>query len=337
MPELRKDPVTGHWVIIRTERPHRPEEFRPPAPPIATAAPCALCEGHEQATPPELLAYRASGDGRANGPGWRVRVVPNKFPTLRVEGELERRGQGLYDLMNGVGAHELVVESPRHGDTLRVLAPAALEDVAHAFQERIIDLRRDTRFRSVVVFKPSRPTALSHPHSQLLATPTVPADLRLELLSARSYVDYRERCLFCDMLQQECDDKTRVVAESEHVVALVPFAARTPFETWLLPRRHLASYEHVTAGERRDLARVLGTVLQRIHALVGDAPVGFVLHSAPFGEGDVSFFHWHLELVPSVAIPDFQPEGSGFSVNPLPPEDAARYLRSTQDFVLGRG
>jgi len=156
MPELRKDPVTGQWVIIRTERPHRPEDFRPPAPPPPTPAPCALCEGHEQATPPELLAYRAGGDGRANGPGWRVRVVPNKFPTLRVEGELERRGHGLYDLMNGVGAHELVVESPRHDDTLRDLPLAALEDVAHAFQERIIDLRRDTRFRSVVVFKPSR-------------------------------------------------------------------------------------------------------------------------------------------------------------------------------------
>jgi UDPglucose--hexose-1-phosphate uridylyltransferase len=330
MPELRKDPVTGQWVIIRTERPHRPEDFRSPAPTVATPAPCALCEGHEQATPPELLAYRASGEDRPNGPGWRVRVVPNKFPTLRVEGELERRGHGLYDLMNGVGAHELVVESPRHSDTLRMLSAAALEDVAHAYQERIVDLRRDTRFRSVLVFKPSRPGgALSHPHSQLLATPTVPADLRLELLNARSYVEYRERCLFCDILQQESDEEHRLVAESEHVVAIVPFAARTPFETWLLPRRHLASYEHVTAPERRDLARVLGTVLQRMHALVADAPVGFALHSAPFGEGDVSFFHWHWELTPAVAIPDFLPEGSGFPVNPLPPEDAARFLRGT--------
>ncbi len=330
MPELRKDPVTGQWVIIRTERPYRPEEFRPLASPVVTSAPCALCEGHEQATPPELLAYRTSGEGRPNGPGWRVRVVPNKFPTLRVEGELERRGHGLYDLMNGVGAHELVVESPRHTDALRSLPQAALEDVAHAYQERIIDLRRDTRFRSVVVFKPGRAMgAFSHPHTQLLATPTVPGDLRLELLNARSYVDYRERCLFCDILQQESDEEHRIVAESENVVAIVPFAARTPFETWLLPRRHLASYEHVTAAERRDVARVLGTVLQRMHAIVGDAPVGFVLHSAPFGEGDVSFFHWHWELTPAVAIPDFQPEGSGFPVNPLPPEDAARFLRGT--------
>ena len=328
MPELRKDPVTGQWVIIRTERPHRPEDFRPPDAPPPTTAPCALCEGHEDATPPELLAYRTGGDGRPNGPGWRVRVVPNRFPSLRVEGELERRGQGLYDLMNGVGAHELVIESPRHADTLRTLPPAALEDVVHAYQERIVDLRRDTRFRSVVVFKPIRALGgVSHPHSQLLATPTVPADLRLELLNARSYVDYRERCLFCDILRQESDDQRRVVAESEHVVAIVPFAARTPFATWLLPRRHLASYEHVTAAERRDLARVLGTVLERMHALVPDAPVGHVLHSAPFGEGDVSFFHWHWELAPAVAIPGVEPDGSGFAVNPLPPEDAARFLR----------
>jgi UDPglucose--hexose-1-phosphate uridylyltransferase len=260
-----------------------------------------------------------------------VRVVPNRFPTVRVEGELERRGHGLYDLMNGVGAHELVIESARHGDGLRTLSLAALEDVVHAYQERMRDLRRDTRFRSVVVFKPRRATAspaLDHPHSQVLATPTVPADLRVELVQARSYFDYRERCLFCDILQQEADEGRRVVLESEHLLAIVPFAARTPFEIWLVPRRHLPSYEDVTAAERRDLARVLKGVLQRLHALLADASVGFVFHSAPFGEGDVSFFHWHVEVTPAVVIPDAVPEGSGFQVNPLPPEDAAQYLRA---------
>jgi len=328
MPELRKDPVTGQWVIIRTERPHGPEDFRP-LPAAHEPGPCVLCEDHEHETPPELLAY---SDGKPNGPGWRVRVVPNRFPTLRVEGELERRGHGLYDLMNGVGAHEIVVESARHDDVLAGLPFAALEHVVHAFQERMLDLRRDTRFKSVVVFKALRGApgpALGHSHSQILATPTVAPDLAGELVHARSYFEYRERCLFCDILQQEADQGSRIVVESEHMVALVPFAARTPFEIWILPRRHLPGYEHVTAAERRDLARTLSAVLQRVQALLAGAPVRFVLHSAPFGEHDHSYFHWHLEITPAVSVPGFHPEGSGFPVNPLLPEDAARFLRGT--------
>jgi UDPglucose--hexose-1-phosphate uridylyltransferase len=333
MPELRKDPTVGRWVIIATERVRRPSDFVLPRV-ERRGGPCALCAGRERETPPEVLAYRADAHAAPDTPGWRVRVVPNKFPALRIEGPLERRGHGLYDVMNGVGAHEVIVESPAHDASLAHLAPDAVEEVLVAYRDRIVDLKRDERFRSVLVFKNHGPQAgasLEHPHSQLIATPIVPLVVADELRSARTYHDYRERCLFCDILQQESDEENRVVAESEHVVAIVPFAARTPFETWLLPRRHLASYEHVTAGERRDLARILCTVLQRIHGLVGEAPVGFVLHSAPFGEGDVSFFHWHWELTPAVAIPDFQPEGSGFPVNPLPPEDAARLLRGTRE------
>jgi len=332
MPELRKDPVSGQWVIVRTERPYRPEDFRPVAM-LRAHASCALCEGNEQETPPELLGYRPGGDGRPNGPGWRVRVVPNKFPSLRIEGDLERRGHGVYDLMNGVGAHELIVESPRHGDSLATLSIAALEDVVHAVQERMLDLRRDTRFRSIVVFRSTREGALApveHPHSEILATPTVPPDLGHELVHARTYFDYRERCLFCDILQQEGDEARRVVVESDHVVALVPFAARTPFEVWILPRRHVPGYEQVTGAERRDLARVLKRVAQRVHGLLDAPQMASVLHSAPFGDGDVSFFHWHLELTPRVVAPGFLATGSGFPVNPLPPEDAAQFLRGTE-------
>jgi len=288
-----------------------------------------LCAGREAEMPPELLVYPARDDGRPGARGWGVRVVPHKFPTLRVEGDLERRGHGLYDLMNGVGAHEVIIESPRHDESLAALPVAALEDVLQAYQQRILDLRRDPRLRSAVVFKSAGPTGGAppdHSHSQLLATPTVAPDLSLEMQHARSYFEYRERCLFCDILQQEIDEGLRIVVESDLVVALVPFAARTPFETWLLPRRHLASYEHVSAADRRDLARVFKTVLHRMQVLLAGAPVAFVLHSAPFGEADAPYFHWHIEITPSVATPTFRSGGSGFPVNLLPPEDAARFL-----------
>ena len=330
MPELRKDPVAGEWVIIGTERPRRPEDFRS-APVPRQPGPCILCGGNESETPPEVLAYRA-GDGAPNGAGWRVRVVPSKFPTLRIEGDLERRGHGLYDLMNGVGAHELVVESPRHDVSLAALPLAVVEDVVHAFQERMLDLRRDTRFRSIVVYKPGDGGGgppFDHPHSQILATPTPPPDLQRELVQARAYHEYRERCLLCDILQQETDEGQRLVVESEHVLGFVPFAARTPFETWLVPRRHLAAYEDVTAAERRDLARTLATVVQRMHVLLPQAPVGFVLHSAPFGDGDAAFFHWHLEVTAHVTALASHGIESGFPTNPLLPEDAARFLRDS--------
>jgi UDPglucose--hexose-1-phosphate uridylyltransferase len=327
VPELRKDPVTGLWVIVGTERPCVPADLRA-EPPAADVGPCPFCAGHEHETPPEVLAYRPGSDAGENGPGWRVRVVPNKFPALRIEGDIERRGHGLYDLMNGVGAHELVIESPRHDDDLTRLSLAAVEDVVHAFQERMNDLRRDARFRAIVAFKPTLGgPGRGHPHSEVLATPTVPPDLQRELGHARSYFEYRERCLFCDILSQELDEGTRIVVESDHVVALAPFASPAPFAVWLLPRRHLPGYESVHLAERRDLARVLRTVLQRLRALLARTPIAFVLHSAPFGVGDVGHFHWHVEVLPRTTAAGRSADGSGFPVNPLPPEDAAQMLR----------
>jgi UDPglucose--hexose-1-phosphate uridylyltransferase len=170
---------------------------------------------------------------------------------------------------------------------------------------------------------------LDHPHTHLLATAIVPPDLATELAHARAYHDYRERCLFCDILKQEADEDARVVLELDHALAIVPFAARTPFECWILPRRHLHAFEHATALERRDLARALKGVVERLHALLPGTPVAFVLHSAPFGDEHGAAYHWHVEMTPAVAVPGFQPDGSGLVVNPLPPEDAARFLRGS--------
>src|SRR5262245_20516807 len=244
MPELRKDPTVGRWVTVETERVRRPRDFVRPRTP-RSGGPCAFCPGHERETPPEIFAYRDPADAPANTPGWRVRVVPSKFPALRVEGRLERRGDGLYDVMNGRGAHEVVIESPDHDQTLATLPTTAVEEVVRAYRERILDLRRDERLRSVLIFRNDGLESgadQEHPHSQVLATPVVPLAVSDELLHARAYYNYRERCLFCDIVRQELDQGTRLVVDSPQVVAFAPFAARFPFETWVLPRNHAAAF-----------------------------------------------------------------------------------------------
>ncbi|HZP43827.1 MAG TPA: galactose-1-phosphate uridylyltransferase [Candidatus Binatia bacterium] len=332
MPELRKDPVVGRWVVVSTERVRRPTDFPRRAEP-PPAGPCAFCPGREHETPPEVLAYR-DAPGAPDGPGWRVRVVPNKFPALRIEGELERRGRGIYDLMNGIGASEVVVDSPDHALDLDRLPVEAVAAVLAAYRDRIADLRRDERFRYVIVFKNHGAEAgatLSHPHSQLFATPVVPLTVADELHNARAYHGYKERCLFCDILRQELEERVRIVAEGEQVVAFAPFAARFPFETWLLPRRHAAGFERIQPHELADLAAVLRTVLRRLVQALGEQPYNFWLHSAPFDGTESPSYHWHFEVIPRLSRGAGLEWGSGMHVNPVPPEDAARILRDARD------
>lgn len=323
----------GQWVIVQTERVRRPADFHRPAPAPSTG-PCAFCAGEEHQTPPELFAVRSGPEPERDGPGWRVRVVPSRFPALRVEGDLGRRGHGLYDVTNGIGAHEVVVEAPEHDRTLASLPLPALEEVVAAWRERIVDLRRDARFRSILVVRSHRTATggvRAHPHSVLLATPMLPLAISEELSQARAYYDYRERCPFCDVLYQELADGTRLVAASDHVVAFTPFAGRLPFEVWILPRRHGATFERSTDAVRRDVACVLRIVARKLERVLADPPFTLVLHTAPAGETDSPYYHWHLELRPAVGPASGSVDEAGFHVNVMPPEDAARYLRDVPD------
>jgi UDPglucose--hexose-1-phosphate uridylyltransferase len=331
MPELRKDPVVGRWVIISTERSRRPTSFVPVQHETKPHF-CPFCAGNEDRTPPEVFAYRPGG-GAANGPGWTVRVVPNKFPALQVEGTLDRRGEGLYDKMNGIGAHEVVIETPEHDKDFADLPVEHIEQVLNAYRERAMDLHRDKRLRYVLIFKNHGAGAgatLEHPHTQLIATPIIPKILQEELDGARRYFELKERCVFCDIVQQETaeNDGRRVVSMTERFVVVEPFAPRFPFETWILPRQHDASFPVLTdIGELRDLAITLKDTLQRLNRALDRPPFNFVIHTAPVSEGDLEYYHWHLEIMPSLSrVAGFE-IGSGFYINPTPPEDAAQYLR----------
>ena len=331
MPELRKDPVVGRWVIISTERSRRPTNFTP-VEMENNATGCPFCPGNEDNTPPEVLAFR-DADGRPNGPGWSVRVVPNKFPALQIEGTLDRRGEGLYDKMNGVGAHEVVIETPDHAMDLAELPVEHIQLVLEAYRLRALDLHRDRRFRYVMIFKNHGAQAgatLEHTHTQLIATPIIPKMVQEELDGARRYYELKERCVFCDIVHQETDamNGRRVVSTSERFIAIEPFAPRFPFETWILPREHDASFQNVTdAGEFADLARILKDTLARLNIALDHPPFNFVIHTSPVSDGELEYYHWHLEIIPSLSrVAGFE-IGSGFHINPTPPEDAAQYLR----------
>jgi UDPglucose--hexose-1-phosphate uridylyltransferase len=329
VPELRKDPVVGRWVIISTERARRPSDFAPAPVTKSAGTLCPFCPGEESRTPSELFAVRPRGSA-PNTPGWTMRVVPNKFPALRIEGELEPSGEGLYDRTTGVGAHEVIIETPDHAASLATLAPERVADVLGAYRERILDLRKDARLQYVMVFKNHGETAgasLEHSHSQLIATPIVPIMVEEELEGAERHFRLKKRCIWCDIIRQERRGEGRIILELDGFVALAPFAPRFPFETWILPSPHRSSFEDTDPGEILALARLLGEILRRMGKVLGDPPYNFMLHSAPLRTAGLDHFHWHLEIIPKLTrVAGFE-WGTGFFINPTPPEEAVRYLR----------
>lgn len=292
-------------------------------------------------TPPEILAVRKE-DTSADGPGWSVRVVPNKYPALGIEGDLDRRGLGIFDTMNGVGAHEVIIESPDHDIPLSELSDQHVERILLTWQDRIRDLRKDERFRYILVFKNhgmSAGASLAHPHTQLIATPVTPLNVARELESCRVHFNAKERCLYCDIIAQELAIGDRIVHIDEKYVVMTPFASRFPFETLIAPLHHQHDFTSVAPEDMSSLARTLKATLQKLKISLNDPPYNFVLHNSPSTESiyprrpgyweTLKYdFHWHIEVIPSLTkVAGFE-WGTGFYINPTTPEDAAEYLRN---------
>ena len=319
-------------MIVATERARRPSDFSRERVPLPAAKICPFDPGNEQKTAPEVLAYRRNG--AANQPGWSVRVVPNKFPVLGIEGDLNRQGEGMYDKMNGIGAHEVVIESPEHRCTLAELPENQIEEVMWAYRDRINDLKRDRRFRYIVIFRnhgESAGATLEHPHSQLIALPIVPDFVREEIDGAKQHFAAKERCVFCDIIRQEVTAGKRIIHENADVVALAPYAPRFPFETWLLPRTHYARFEDTPRQVFESLARMLKTLLMRMNKALESPDYNLIIHNSPFSETQANdYYHWHLELMPKLTRTAGFEWGTGFYINPTSPEEAAQVLRSAK-------
>jgi UDPglucose--hexose-1-phosphate uridylyltransferase len=359
-PELRKDPITGRWVIIssaRARRPEAPTPRREEESPEARAR-CPFCYGHEEQTPPEIYAIRNDGES-ANSPGWLTRVVPNKFPAFGIFSEINLRRVGMFQMATGYGAHEVAVESPEHDVYLEQQPVEQIARIVSTWHERHLDLERDEKLRYVLIFKNHGKAAgasLTHPHAQIIATTVVPDVLKAKLRLAKEHYERGEGCIWCRQLDQifyyenrifnpdgsvlvEILQRDRVVAENEKFLAYIPFAARMPYEIHILPKTHQHSFIQTTPDERVELAKILKTVLMKVNKMLGNPPYNFYIHSTPNlnvrpRSGDYSTiredFHWHIEILVRTTIWAGFEQGSGMYINPLNPTDAARYLAETE-------
>lgn len=345
MPEFRQDLISGQWVIIATDRAKRPETFAcKGAKEIDRAAlpaykkNCPLCPGNEVMTPPEVLVLTgAAGAHRAPGSaGWRVRVVRNKFPALEPEEKAEGKPSAFprpdeaYRAVPGYGIHEVIVETPEHNRHPAVWAPEQMALVTEAYYQRLAALEEFPRLRYIQLFRNHGPEAgasIEHPHSQLLALPFVPERAGRELERAHRYYLEHERCPYCLLLEQEGRLNKRIVAENELFTAFMPYASRFPFETWLMPRLHQASFLEQGRAERAAFAALLGEILSRLARALDDPPYNYYLHSAPVRSSELPHFHWHLELVPKLTTAAGFEMGSDVFINTTLPEEAAAFIR----------
>ncbi|MFA5089642.1 MAG: galactose-1-phosphate uridylyltransferase [Candidatus Omnitrophota bacterium] len=333
MAELRRDPVVGRWVIVDTDHPNKPEDFEYEQY-IQKGGNCPFCYGNESQTPPEIEAFRSHGTAR-NTPGWQVRVVPNKFPALQIEGELDRRGMGIYDMSNGIGAHEVLIETPYHAKDISDLLNQEVENYLRMCCRRGIDLVKDRRFKYIMVFRnygSAAGASLEHPHTQIIALPMVPKNVAEEIKGAEDYFEYRERCIFCDMIRQETQEKERVILENKHFLSFCPFVSRFPFEIWIIPKKHSGYFCHTPDEAIPDLASILKETIAKVKKVFVNLSYNFIIHSSPInGDGDVEYYHWHIEFMPKLMrVAGFE-WGTGFYIDPTSPELAAKYLKAIKE------
>jgi UDPglucose--hexose-1-phosphate uridylyltransferase len=327
MPELRLNLITREWVIIATERAKRPDEFKQKSfkkniPPFDET--CPFCPGNEHRTPGEIMRY-------PEGNNWKARVVPNKFPALSHDDKRERMNDGLKHLVTGAGIHEVIVESPLHNSCLALMSLEDITDIIRTYRTRFDEIYQDPRIEHVIIFKNhgnAAGTSLVHPHSQIIGTPVTPIVVRNRIEEGIRYFDNTGECLICATLNDELSDARRIIFASEHFVTFIPYAALSPFHTWIFPRRHCASFGTITEEESADLALNLKTLFTKFYNGLEDPDYNYVIRSEHPKECDSEYFHWYLSIVPRIVQTAGFELGSGMYINTSVPEKSAEFLRN---------
>jgi len=350
MPELRRDPILDRYVIIAENRAARPGAFaagvdagwavptiaKSAEPLVGTAHPtCPFCPGNERETPHEVFSLRDTAS-EPDQPGWRVRVVPNKYPALESEMESRRhRGTDVprspfFQASPATGVHEVIVDTPRHVTTVGELSDTEFSEVLSVVRSRLLALRQDPRLKYALVFKNvgrAGGASIEHLHAQLMATDRVPPLVADELRSASVFFNEFRQCLFCRMIETEREQGIRVVAESAAFIAFCPYASRFAYEMWILPKGHASHFESTAMEEIADLASFARRAIDTIERLSRPTAYNFFLHSSPFDSVAIEHYHWHIEVVPRLTITAGYEWGSGCAINPVSPETAAAALR----------
>ncbi|EKE02146.1 MAG: hypothetical protein ACD_20C00419G0009 [uncultured bacterium] len=337
MPEMRRDPITKNWVIIATERAKRPEKpsFTKDVKEedIAHEKNCFFCSGNETSTPPEVLAYRHY-NSKPDGPGWNMRVVPNKFAALNLEQEFHIKQDNPLQINSyATGSAEVVIESPHHTKDLSQLRIDQIADVLRAYKDRYITLSQENSIKYILMFRNhgiNAGTSISHPHSQIIATPVIPLKISEEFTGANDYFESTSRCVYCDMIKMETKERSRIIYENEHFISFAPYASRTPFETWIMPKFHSAKYQDLNEEQILYLSEVWKATLYKIYKGLDNPPYNYYIHTSPTQKNTDRYYHWHVELIPKLTIAAGFELGTGMYINIAIPEDCAEYLREIE-------
>lgn len=327
--------MTGEWVIIATERASRPEDFhrdidKPPVPAHNPA--CPFCAGNERMTPPEVLADRPI-DTEPDSEGWNVRVVPNKYPALDpwIESDWFEEAN-FFNGVRGFGVHDVIIDTPRHDLTIATMSRRAVEKLFFVYRGRFQQLEKNEQILLINIFRNygvKAGASLEHPHSQVLATPIIPMRIQLRLNVAKEYHDIHSRCVACDTIEAtlRAKDNKRLVLETERFVVFEPFASQTPFETWVAPKRHCASFGEATDQEIVELAQVMRDVLYRIYIGLGDPDYNYLIQANPTNTRHRDKYHWFIQILPRVTPSVGFELSSGIYICTSRPEDTAAFLR----------
>lgn len=332
MIELRRNPILSEWIIINDNREIENTVKRQVSDNEEKL--CPFCAGKEELTPRAILALDKNGNFTNDMKKWDIRVIPNNKPILAIESTLNRRADGVYDKMNGAGAHEIIIETPDHNKKIQNYSIAELSRIFDVMQSRINDLKNDLRFEYILAFKNHGLEAgetLTHSHTQLVAMPIIPKVIKEEMNVSKKYYEFKERCLFCDIIDQEITSGARIVVETSNFVAFVPYASRYPFETWILPKEHGTDFCCINdKAKKDDLASILISVMKRLYKVLDNPSYNFVMHLLPLKTSFLPYYHWHIEIVPKITKFTGFELGTGMYVNPTIPEETAKFLREAE-------
>jgi len=324
MSEFRKDPIIDRWVIFASGRSNRPVSYQNSVLPVSKQR-CPFCPGHEEDTVTEIWRVD-SGDC-----GWSIRVVPNRYPAVSAEVSSSGESSEIFRYLSGVGIHDVIVETPEHDLTMQHYKAEKMYEVVSVYKKRIREIRLDDKLKYVIIFKNQGFNAgatISHSHTQLIALPVIPLNMTDELLASKRYYTEQRTCIYCQLIKDEQNQRQRVITENDMYISVAAYAARFPYEVWIIPKTHEAQFENTENNSLSFLAKIFSETLRRLDRVIDSLSYNFVLHSSPFRENAEKYYHWHIEIIPRTTnIAGFE-WGTGYYINSVAPEQAAHTLKN---------